>query len=310
MEFQNKFYGGQGFKFLPFTFESILDGRFEEWNHFFFFSVNVFSLQILFCSVVGIVFIGFCVHLSQRCHSKMTSRLPVRAGLTLIIQSISWNLFLCLCYIFCQNRISVYIWVKNVFANHKMKIRADSFSELHAASFLFFICLICEAHVFSLNNPKWRPHNDLKRSTIKLKRIKAPLVWTSGIFFLCPNTNKLHVCCHRNLLGCVFCRKMRGICVCGWICAYSITNGHIHIIFLSSAAFVTLLFKGSYEKWQWFVGACLPFNQSSIYSWIKWERLVDVPVGVFSFLNLTYISSNYSYFKAETIHTVWKKYFL
>lgn len=31
VEFQNKFYSGQGFKFLPFTFESILDGRFEEW---------------------------------------------------------------------------------------------------------------------------------------------------------------------------------------------------------------------------------------------------------------------------------------
>ncbi|XP_031422667.1 V-type proton ATPase 116 kDa subunit a isoform X1 [Clupea harengus] len=30
VEFQNKFYNGQGFKFLPFTFDSILEGKFED----------------------------------------------------------------------------------------------------------------------------------------------------------------------------------------------------------------------------------------------------------------------------------------
>ncbi|MCI4384922.1 hypothetical protein PGIGA_G00044380 [Pangasianodon gigas] len=30
MEFQNKFYTGQGFKFMPFTFDSILEGKFED----------------------------------------------------------------------------------------------------------------------------------------------------------------------------------------------------------------------------------------------------------------------------------------
>ncbi|XP_052414856.1 V-type proton ATPase 116 kDa subunit a 1-like isoform X2 [Carassius gibelio] len=30
VEFQNKFYTGQGFKFMPFTFDSILDGKFED----------------------------------------------------------------------------------------------------------------------------------------------------------------------------------------------------------------------------------------------------------------------------------------
>ncbi|KAF4092998.1 hypothetical protein AMELA_G00027310 [Ameiurus melas] len=30
VEFQNKFYSGQGFKFLPFTFDSILEGKFED----------------------------------------------------------------------------------------------------------------------------------------------------------------------------------------------------------------------------------------------------------------------------------------
>ncbi|KAL2100817.1 hypothetical protein ACEWY4_002578 [Coilia grayii] len=30
VEFQNKFYNGQGFKFMPFTFDSILEGKFED----------------------------------------------------------------------------------------------------------------------------------------------------------------------------------------------------------------------------------------------------------------------------------------
>lgn len=30
VEFQNKFYTGQGFKFVPFSFDSILEGRVEE----------------------------------------------------------------------------------------------------------------------------------------------------------------------------------------------------------------------------------------------------------------------------------------
>ncbi|XP_053471241.1 V-type proton ATPase 116 kDa subunit a isoform X2 [Ictalurus furcatus] len=30
VEFQNKFYSGQGFKFMPFTFDSILEGKFED----------------------------------------------------------------------------------------------------------------------------------------------------------------------------------------------------------------------------------------------------------------------------------------
>lgn len=76
VEFQTKFYSGKGFKFLPFTFESILDGRFEEWvltaPHCI--NMSLCSWESVWCLIV--IFVSDVVpdfHVFLTCHHFLES---------------------------------------------------------------------------------------------------------------------------------------------------------------------------------------------------------------------------------------------